>query len=77
MIYELNFHYGNCTECADANGCAQCQSRLEETLYGIEGIDGVEIRISDAHISIETESLTSDALKELFEENGISAEFIN
>lgn len=70
MIYELSFHYQNCRECADRSECEQ----LEEEIYRAEGVDGVAVDMRKWHISIETDSLGSEELREILEESGVSAE---
>lgn len=74
MIYELSFHYQNCRECADRSECEQCREQLEEEIYRAEGVDGVAVDMRKWHISIETDSLGSEELREILEESGVSAE---
>lgn len=74
MIYELSFHYDACRECADRGECEQCREQIEDEIYRAEGVTGVEVNIARWRISVETEGLGSEELRELLEDCGISIE---
>ena len=74
MIYKLDFRYDGCHECDDRSGCDYCRALIEEILYRVNGITGVDIRMRDKHLRIETDNLTQEELLEVLSDAGITAE---
>lgn len=71
MIYNLDFQYADCQECAKGSVCAHCQALLEEKLMREQGVAAVEANMTQRRISVEVDDLSLDELKEVLKENGV------